>query len=112
MYICQNHWHELKNAVRQRGLWSLVTPAGYLAAETPEEVLELNAAQFTFDPLMASTLMISEQARAALGASLTMGVNCPLCEVDQNLGAGRSLEWIDTDTDVVLAVCRQRHLVA
>ena len=112
MYICQNHWHELKNAVRQRGLWSLVTPAGYLASETPDEVLELNAAQFTFDPLMASTLMISEQARAAFGTSAATSLNCPLCEVDKNLGAGISLDWIDTDADQILKICRDRHLVA
>lgn len=111
MYICQNHWHELKNAVRQRGLWPLVTPAGYLAAETPEEILELNAAQFTFDPLMAASLMIAEQARAAFGSALAASIHCPLCEVDENLGDGLSNDWIDTDTDLILQICRDRHLV-
>ena len=109
--MCQNHWHELKNAVRQRGLWRLVTPAGYLSPEISEEILELNAAQFAFDPLMASTLMISEQARAAFGDALANGIHCPLCEVDENLGDGLSLEWIATDTDVILRVCRERRLI-
>jgi hypothetical protein len=112
MYMCQNHWHELKNAVRQRGLWRLVTPAGYLAPEISEEILELNSAQFAFDPLMASTLMIAEQARAAFGDALANGVHCPLCEVDQSLGDGLSLEWIDTDADLIFNICRDRQLIA
>jgi hypothetical protein len=112
MHICQDHWHELKNAIRQRGLWSLVTPAGYLAAETPEEILELNAVQFVFDPLMAAHLMICEHARAAFGHSLAAGIHCPLCEVDQSLGEGLSLEWIDADADLILQICCDRHLVA
>ncbi|HSL29703.1 MAG TPA: hypothetical protein VK900_10920 [Anaerolineales bacterium] len=111
MQICQEHWHELKNAIRQRGLWRLVTPSGYLAAETPEEILELNAAQFKFDPLMAASHMIGEQARAALGAELETGIHCPLCEVDRHLGAGESLRWIEADADMILHVCRERHLV-
>ena len=41
MYMCQNHWHELKNARRQRGLWRRVTPAGYLAPEISEEILDI-----------------------------------------------------------------------
>jgi hypothetical protein len=111
MYICQNHWHVLKNAIRQRGLWSLVTPAGYLAAETPEEILELNTAQFRFDPLMAASLMVSEQARAAFGPALGSGAHCPLCEVDENFGAGMAEDWIDIDTDIILKLCRDRQLV-
>ena len=111
MQFCQEHWHELKNAIRQRGLWRLVTPAGYLAAETPEEILELNAARFDFDPLMAASLMIGEQARAAFGSVLATGMPCPLCEVDQNLGANESRHWIDTDADMILHVCQERHLV-
>jgi hypothetical protein len=82
-----------------------------MAAETPEEILELNAAQFAFDPLMAATLMVSEQARAAFGSSLSTGVACPLCEVDHNLGTGMAVDWIDTDTDLILQVCRDRQLV-
>lgn len=111
MNICQDHWHDLKNAIRQRGMWRLVTPSGYRAAETPEEILELNAAQYAFDPLMAVSLMVSEQARFAFGSSLVTGIACPLCEVDRNLGAGMAYDWIDTDTDLILQVCRERRLV-
>ncbi len=112
MQICQEHWHELKNAIRQRGLWRLVTPSGYLAAETSEEILELNAVQFKFDPLMTASFMIGEQARAAFGSDLATGIPCPLCEVDKNLGAGESLHWIEADADIILQVCQERHLVA
>jgi hypothetical protein len=109
MYMCQDHWQNLKHAIRQRGLWPLVTPSGYLAPETPEEILELNAAQFHFDPLMAASYLISQQAHAAFGST---GFECPLCEVDRNLGHGISHDWIDTDSDLLLQLCRDRHLVA
>lgn len=112
MYMCQDHWQNLKNAIRQRGLWPLVTPSGFLAPETPEEILELNAAQFHFDPLMAASFLISEQAHAAFGSTSSSSVKCPLCEVDQNLGDGISSDWIETDSDLLLQVCRERHLVA
>ena len=111
MKICPNHWHEVKNSIRERGLWGLVTPGGYLAANKSPQELEREAAESTLVPLIAASLMIAEQARMAFESYPVTGSDCPLCEVEQNLGDGSAIEWIDTDADLILQVCRERELV-
>jgi hypothetical protein len=111
MKICRDHWHELRNAIRQRGLWGYVSPNGYLPNHITERELTARPTQAPLDPLMATSLMISEQAVLALGPQLLHRPDCPLCEVEQNLGKGLSLEWIDADADMILQVCRQRNMV-
>jgi hypothetical protein len=111
MQICQDHWHEIKNAIRQRGLWKFVTPAGYASGQSIRPELNPNPIPSTFDPLMAESLMISEQARMAFGSYAAVRSDCPLCEAEQNLGAGTALEWIDTDADTILALCREQNMV-
>jgi hypothetical protein len=106
MKFCHDHWHELKNAIRQRGMWGLVRSNVY-AAPARQEAGQASE----FDPMMTATLMISEQALMAFGTYLLSHHCCPLCEVEQNLGKGLSLEWIDIDADAVLELCRQRHLI-
>lgn len=105
MQFCHDHWHELKNAIRKRGLWGLVRtsstgsePEGYEKPPTP-------------DPLEIITLMISEQALMAFGIYLLTHHCCPLCEVEQNLGKGLSFEWIDVDADHVMTLCKQQHTI-
>ena len=110
MKICQNHWHELRNAIRQRGLWGLVSPNRYLASHITEQELTAKPSQAPLDPLMATSLMISEQAIMALGPHLLTRPDCPLCEVEQNLGNGSSLGWIEADADMILQVCKQRNM--
>ena len=111
MKICQDHWHELRNAIRQRGLWGLVAPNGYLVTPTTSQELEANSEKSTLDPLRAISLMISEQAVMVLGSSLLTRNDCPLCEIEYNLGQDLSLEWIETNADTVLALCREQNLV-
>jgi hypothetical protein len=114
MQICQDHWHELKNAIRQRGMWKLVSPQ--TSRQLPEHVtMQMLTATRTgsaLDPLNMATLMISDQALMAFGEYLETRSYCPLCEVEQNLGRGQSFEWIDVDADAVLEVCRERNLVS
>lgn len=112
MQICQDHWHELKNAIRRRGLWKLVTSAGYHAAHASWQELEGKLMQSTSDPLLATSLLIAEQACLAFKSEGFTGGDCPLCEVDRNLGEQAVLEWVDTDADLILQVCRERNLVA
>ena len=111
MQLCQDHWHELKNAIRQRGLWSLVAQDGYIAAPVVSEETRDKPASSTLDPLTTTALMISEQALMAFGAYLLTRHYRPLCEVEQKLGEGLSLEWIDADADAMLDLCRERHLI-
>jgi len=64
------------------------------------------------DPLMAESLMIFSQAEMAFGSYPETHVGCPLCEAEQNLGVGTAVEWIDTDADTILEVCRQQRMVS
>jgi hypothetical protein len=108
MQICQEHTHELKNAIRQRGLWGLVLAN----RPTAHKIQRAREGRSTFDPLMAVDMLIAEQALRAFGGYLLTGRHCPLCEVEKNLGEGSATEWIDTDADIVLHVCRERKLTS
>lgn len=114
MKLCQDHWHELKNAIRQRGLWEFVTPVESSAMQTTQQELETEypQGQEPLDPLRTISGLISEQAVMAFGAYLLTRNDCPLCEVEYNLGQGTSFEWIEVDADIVLAICRERHPVS
>jgi len=76
MSICQERWPDLKTAIRQRGMWQLVTPSEYRTAVIPDEILKLNATQYALDLLMAASLMAWEQAWFAFGSALVTGVDC------------------------------------
>lgn len=112
MQICQNHWHDVKNAIRQRGLWKLIAHDGYIAAPVVTEETNEKTLSVSLDPLRATGLMISDQALAAFGRHLLSGNFCPLCAVDENLGDAQAMQWIDADADLILEVCRARHLVS
>lgn len=114
MQICQDHWYELKNAIRQRGMWKLVSTdtSHQLPKPITKQVLTATSTGSAFDPLRVASLMISDQALMAFGDYLETRSYCPLCEVEQNLGRGCSLEWIDVDADAILEVCKERHLVS
>jgi hypothetical protein len=108
MEICQDHWHELKNAIRQRGMWKLVSSNPTVS---PNRGTPSTGAETAFDPLAIAGRMIAHQAHMALGDSLENRSSCPLCEVEQNLGSGTSNEWIDVNADTLLQLCRERHLL-
>lgn len=111
MQICQDHWHELKNAIRQRGMWKLVS--SNTGQQRPTQITKQMRATppAGFDPLSMVSVMILDQARMAFGDTLEIRTCCPLCKVELNLGTGRSLEWIDVDADAILEVCRQQKLI-
>jgi hypothetical protein len=56
--------------------------------------------------------LISAQALSAFGDYLLTRQYCPLCEVEENLGRGHSFEWISTDADTVLQLCKERNLIS
>lgn len=112
MQICQDHWHDVKNAIRQRGLWRLVAHDGYIAAPVVTEEMAATVSSDSIDPLKTAGLIISQQALAAFGPQLLTGSFCPLCAVEENLGDGQAMQWIDADADLILEVCREQHLVS
>jgi hypothetical protein len=113
MQICHDHWQELKNAIRQRGMGKLVPPdtGRGLPTYITKQTLAAASTGSRIDPLRLASLMISDQALRAFGDYLETRSYCPLCEVEQNLGQGRSLEWISVDADTILEVCRERKLI-
>jgi hypothetical protein len=114
MDICHDHWHELKNAIRQRGLWGLV-PRGVdrHIATNPRSQSSLGPSESSnLDPLSLAVSLISAQALMAFGDYLLTRPYCPLCEVEENLGRGLSCEWIITDADTVLQFCKERNLIS
>ena len=110
MQICEDHWHELKNAIRQRGMWRLVAEETG-AVYSPVQEGQGQRRSGDLDPLMMTSLLISEQALMAFGSYLLTHRCCPLCEVEFNLGKGLSFDWIDFDADQILQVCKERHLI-
>ena len=114
MQICQDHWYELKNAIRQRGMWKLVSPdtGSQIPAYITKHMLAAASTTPRIDPLRLAALMISDQALTAFGDYLESRSYCPLCEVEENLGRGRSFEWINVDADTILEVCKERRLVS
>jgi|RhiMetdeSRZDD1v2_1073273.scaffolds.fasta_scaffold3600335_1 hypothetical protein len=114
MDICQDHWHELKNALRQRGLWGLV-PRGQDSHITANQRLQSAGGPSepsNIEPLSLTVSLISAQALMAFGDYLLTRPYCPLCEVEENLGRGISCEWIITDADTVLQFCKERNLIS
>jgi hypothetical protein len=114
MQICQDHWNELKNAIRQRGMWKLVSPetGPRLPAYVTRQTLAAASNGSRIDPLRVASLLISDQALMAFGDYLEARSYCPLCEVEENLGRGQSFEWINVDADSILEVCKERNLVS
>jgi hypothetical protein len=112
MELCSVHSYELRNAIRQRGLWELVTPDGFISSNGVNSPIDTELTHSLFDPLVATSLMISEQALRAFGSYLLTRNYCPLCEVEENLGTGMAVEWIVVDTDAVLRYCRERNLLS
>lgn len=113
MQICHDHWYELKNAIRKRGMWKLVSPetGPRVPAYITRQTLAAASTAPRIDPLQVATLLISDQALTAFGEYLESRSYCPLCEVEENLGRGCSHDWINVDADNVLEVCRERKLV-
>lgn len=111
MQICHDHWHEINNAIRQRGLWKLVTPDGYAAASSLQFELQKHRPGSTPDPLVMESSLLYEQALLALGDRGTERNGCPLCEVDRDLGVGMAIEWIDADAETILQFFQAQKLV-
>lgn len=84
MKFCMDHWNELRGAIRDRGLESLVATSGQQAAAQTVAQLEGDKSAKTFDPLMAAHWAIVNRAMGMVGLAI-MAPNddgtdrCPLC---------------------------------
>lgn len=118
MKFCMNHWEELKNAIKERGMWNLVAIDGHAAIYRTKQELEGTATDSTYDPLMAANFMISGKALEMGGLYLLSGNYCPLCELELNKPTDSeeyeknwATIWIQECTDSILNYCKERKLL-
>lgn len=112
MKICQFHWDELRQALKDRGLDHLGAKNAQEAIVAMATDLEGRGAENEYDPLMSCNWMIMSQGLEMCGLSL-IGLredgtpHCPICE------AGRSWmrSWIDGPADAALEECKVRGLL-
>lgn len=97
MKICQNHWDQLRQSIKAKGLFDLVAASG--AEAVKQAVGELQGEQKhlgNFDPLMAANWMLMGNA-LQMGGLYLMGQDkngqeyCPVCEAETHGHTG----WID-----------------
>jgi hypothetical protein len=129
--ICASHWEKLRAAVDARGMSALVAKDGHAAIENTVLELEGREKEAYFDPLMGANNMIWSAALERIGLDLMVGEKCPVCEgITWNLEMTRlhgahpsdhgkvftaeeeERYWIDGPADAMLAVAREKGLVA
>lgn len=117
MRICQKHWDALREAVRTRGMWPLVSQDGRAAAERMVEEVQGTATEATYDPLMAAHNMIVTAVIDAGAMYVMTGDYCPVCEAVKHCPTGQpdgyrdkehiEDDWINGPADAVLAHVRE-----
>lgn len=110
MKFCNPHWEELREAIKSKGMWDLVSRNG---EEAVKRLSDEDKKPESFDPLMSAHNMILGNALKAGGLYLLQGDYCPLCELDKNndkMGE-HSKDWIEGATNGCLEHCRELGLV-
>lgn len=108
MKMCDEHYEKLKEAVRVKGMWHLVSKSG------AEAVRRINSP--VFDPLLDCCLRIYTNAVRSAGLYILEfdkegGEYCPLCELDKYGKEQNSDDWINQATDDVLYYCAKENLL-
>jgi predicted dienelactone hydrolase len=96
MKFCTPHWEQLKQAIKGKGLWDMVS------ADGKEAVQKLTAPQTreTFDPLIAAHNMIINASLEMVGPAALFGEetaekhNCPLCVAAEAAARHLPEHWI------------------
>lgn len=119
MKICQDHWVQLKEAIKDRGLWELVSSNGqHLADRLNKELESGGPSPDTFDPLASAMFMIMTNA-LKVGGTYLMGNDehgneyCPLCELEKNrhlVGEGAT-DWINFAADDTITYAITHNLI-
>lgn len=122
MNFCAPHWEKLKQAIRERGLWPLVSPSAEVAHEATLQEIQHGPSKETFDPLLNATWAIYGRALECGGIYLMTGDYCPLCELDKHIDQVKhptpapyttpSDAWIGGCCDAQLTHARELGLVA
>lgn len=113
MKFCDKHWEQLRQAIKDKGMWSLVSKSEGEAVQ--EIVNELHGRVHKYDPLMTAHTAIVAAALKDGGLYLLSTdedgkAYCPLCEGDKQ-SEGLSTDWINGSTDDCLAYCKNHGLL-
>ncbi len=97
MRFCKEHWEALSAAIKEKGLWGLVSKSGEAAKN--KFLKEIKGGYLIKDPLMTANFAIMNNAIERGGIYLlTNDENgkpyCPLCEVKKNIGEDEDKKWI------------------
>lgn len=117
MQFCPPHWDALKDAVRERGMYHLVSPSGREVVDAAVRELKGQPEEpGDFDPLAKATWMIYGRFVETVGLAAMNGDKCPLCECRDGFKAAQGIEdgdkiWINGCTDSLLTEARERKLV-
>lgn len=110
MKFCIPHWEQLKQAVKDRGMYHLVHSSGQAAMDALARVADGISDEKDFDPLMAATMRIYGQfAREAGWEKLDADI-CPLCEIAETM-PDMPDNWIDGCCDEMLEFARESKLM-
>lgn len=114
MKFCQSHWTQMKDSIKDAGLYHLVGKSGADAIKTLKADLTGTATNETFDPLLALHNEILARFMEPLkdgGMYLFTGDYCPLCELDR-LNPGRNLadNWVKYGTADLKRYCEEKGL--
>ena len=107
--FCKDHWEQCHQAIKDRGLWHLVSEDGEEAVERT-----ISGAEREFDPLLLLNLMITQAAIGCLGELLKGDEPvCPLCRLDDCGGDSdgeTSEDWIKGAADTIEEKCKELNL--
>lgn len=105
MQFCTPHWDKLKEKIKERGMWSLVSQGGEQAHAKIVSEVEEGSKKENFDPLMAAHNMIVSNALTCAGIEVLAQEGCPLCYLQNNCPCGQPdckekfESWLDRAAD-------------
>jgi hypothetical protein len=88
MRFCPTHWDDLKDRIKDAGLYDLVPQDGEAATKMLASNIEDGGTAENFDPLMGAHNLIFANALDAVGLVIMADGVCPLCYLLENCQCG------------------------
>lgn len=106
MNHCSRHFDDIKQALKQKGLWHLVDLDPEVIKYRGHQWLHGKTTDRTFDPFVATSLEINSKLIMLVGPNWqTTHGKCGLCVVERFLDRGDAPKsWIDNITDLMVVV--------
>lgn len=113
--MCSLHWDKCKEAIRQRGLWHLVSIDGEEVMEKLKDRIENGeeSQRSSYDPLVDLNIMLTSEALRCGGLYLMSPEEdfCPLCEAEKHTEDSEMGQiWIDGASDAIFDYCKEKGL--